>query len=269
MGFIKLDDEYSIRMRKKELQAKAESEKTSSAPFGSPVHLESSEGSEGPGKHMERIKNMYIWSEMAGKRLEFKIDELVHRFIASGQSHRYEFAYRAGKTWGSRPKPDTHIISCKVSYTNLDSEGSEPHPKQVQQSYANMEIAIFPSFTTMLVGTLVGSLLGTSAKQPFFSRIMGGEDFSLGLTLSDFLINLILAFVAGVVLMRRKDVQSFITIEDFWGGLLVGFVIGFTGYQGLTRLLGGDLLPPTDNQTATDNANTLFFNSTVFNITST
>jgi hypothetical protein len=46
-------------------------------------------------------------------------------------------------------------------------------------------------------------------------------------------INLILAFIAGVILVRKKDVQSFITIEDFWGGILIGFIVGYAGTQGL------------------------------------
>jgi hypothetical protein len=61
---------------------------------------------------------------------------------------------------------------------------------------------------------------------------------------------LIFSFIAGVVLMRRKDVQSFITIEDFWGGILIGFVIGYGGIQALQSIFH---LPLT-NQTGTANA---------------
>jgi riboflavin transporter FmnP len=43
--------------------------------------------------------------------------------------------------------------------------------------------------------------------------------------------NLILGFVIGITLMRKKDVQPFLTVEDFWGGILLGFLVGYTGQQ--------------------------------------
>ena len=87
---------------------------------------------------------------------------------------------------------------------------------------------------------------------------MAGHNFSnfkwsdlLGTDLlSKLVISLIFSFVAGVVLMRRKDVQSFITIEDFWGGILIGFVIGYGGIQGLQNFLH----LPFQSQSGTANA---------------
>jgi hypothetical protein len=43
--------------------------------------------------------------------------------------------------------------------------------------------------------------------------------------------NLILGFVIGITLMRKKDVQPFLTVEDFWGRILLGFLVGYTGQQ--------------------------------------
>ena len=31
--------------------------------------------------------------------------------------------------------------------------------------------------------------------------------------------------------MRKKDVQPFLTVEDFWGGILFGFQVGYSGQQ--------------------------------------
>ncbi|MFL6401359.1 MAG: hypothetical protein ACJ72J_17510 [Nitrososphaeraceae archaeon] len=58
------------------------------------------------------------------------------------------------------------------------------------------------------------------------------------------IVNLILGFIAGIVLMRRKDVQSFITIEDLWGGILIGFIVAYTGRQFLEGLLNLSSIGP-------------------------
>jgi hypothetical protein len=60
------------------------------------------------------------------------------------------------------------------------------------------------------------------------------------------MVNLILGFITGIVLMRRKDVQSFITIEDLWGGILVGFIVAYAGKQFFEEFLN---IPSILNQT--------------------
>ena len=50
------------------------------------------------------------------------------------------------------------------------------------------------------------------------------------------LANLIIAFVIAIILMRKKDVQPFLTIEDFWGGILIGFLVGYTGEDIIRQL---------------------------------
>ncbi|HSF51191.1 MAG TPA: hypothetical protein VLA74_10565 [Nitrososphaeraceae archaeon] len=38
--------------------------------------------------------------------------------------------------------------------------------------------------------------------------------------------------------MRKKDVQPFLTVEDFWGGLLLGFFVGYIGKSFIDRFFG-------------------------------
>jgi hypothetical protein len=42
---------------------------------------------------------------------------------------------------------------------------------------------------------------------------------------------MVFGFMTGIILMRKKDVETFITIEDIWGGILVGFFVGFYGKE--------------------------------------
>jgi hypothetical protein len=71
----------------------------------------------------------------------------------------------------------------------------------------------------MLGGAIIGSGLGTFSK---FLYTNNNDDINkvinqnLNFMIPSFLLNLVLAFIIGVVLMRKKDVQPFLTVEDFW-----------------------------------------------------
>lgn len=42
-------------------------------------------------------------------------------------------------------------------------------------------------------------------------------------------ISVILSAMAVVFLARKSDTQSLVSVEDFWGGLVIGFLVGYTG----------------------------------------
>ena len=54
--------------------------------------------------------------------------------------------------------------------------------------------------------------------------------------------------------MRKQDVQPFVTIEDFWGGILVGFITSYTSSQILDQLsqiqIISTLPPPSSSSPA-------------------
>jgi hypothetical protein len=152
------------------------------------------------------------------------------------------FYLKAGWSGGLRPRPDTYTISCDVTY---ELEGKSFHNR------TSIDISIFPSLGSMLVGTIVGSVLGTLVKELLTRKelmhefqILGWE----GTILPVFPIlftNVILGFIVAVVLMRKKDVQPFLTIEDFWGGILVGFLTSYTSAQLLGQLSKMQIINPT------------------------
>lgn len=53
------------------------------------------------------------------------------------------------------------------------------------------------------------------------------------------LVSVILSGIAIIFMVRKSDTQSFVSVEDFWGGLLIGFLVGYTGasfFQDLTGI---------------------------------
>lgn len=167
---------------------------------------------------------------------------LIHELKADVQpksSYSEIFYLKAGWSGGIRPRPDTYTISCDVRY-ELASK--------VYHNRTIIDISIFPSLGSMLAGAIVGSVLGTLVKELFSKNIQTHfTNNPLAATWSvipTLFSNLILAFIIAVVLMRKKDVQPFLTIEDFWGGILVGFLASYTSAQLFDQLAHINILNP-------------------------
>lgn len=167
--------------------------------------------------------------------------------VESKSTYRKVFKIKAG--WGSslRPRPDTYKISGEITY----EFGEKTYYRET-----NIDLSIFSSEGSMLSGTLFGSILGTVARRLTpDSRI--SETQRNELLLPSIFLNLILAFVAGLILMRKKDVQPFVTIEDFWGGKLLGFLIGYFGIQFFLQMLSGNTSTDTNGSTIADQQSNL------------
>jgi hypothetical protein len=249
MGLIKLPDEaWRIMNRSPEKQKeKAESREQTTEKINSfnrvlkawtklfpPASLVPTEDTIGP------MINFFLETrkELKTDRLEF-IYPTAEKQIIPGGSRQFQFAYRAGHWYGSRPKPDTHIIYCTIEFEELNPNSTSTG--SLQES-APIELSIFPSLTGMMFGTIIGGFLGTSA-----NGSLTAKNFSLVHWVPILLVNIILAFIAGIILMRRKDVQSFITIEDLWGGILIGFIVGYAGFEGFKKFLSTSPLSPTNS----------------------
>lgn len=73
-------------------------------------------------------------------------------------------------------------------------------------------------------------------------KLFGPHYFPYGL-LSALVAGLVVAAVLVVAFARKKDVQPFISIEDFYGGFFVGFVAGFEGISILKSVLPTGIPP--------------------------
>jgi hypothetical protein len=181
--------------------------------------------------------------EKGTKEIEFNNPPVIHPH----ESFPCDFKVKAG--WSAhpfRPRPDTYKLRVAAEYD-----------KDSKTCFASetIDLSLFPSFGSMLTGTLAGSLLGTIVKnadtipkiQP--PALASQGDF-VAQVMSIFAIPLIFGLIAGLILMRKKDVQPFLTIEDFWGGIVVGFAVGYGGSSILTRLLPTELGGSGSNQTS-------------------
>lgn len=118
-------------------------------------------------------------------------------------------------------KPSTYRLNLEVEYELAGVRNVDTVEHTIQ---------IRASMVSMMIGSMLGSFLGTLGA--------GGINAVAGIdSIQKLVPSLVLAAVSIVLFARKKDVQPIIAIEDFWGGLTIGFLIGYSGPQALGSLL--------------------------------
>ena len=139
----------------------------------------------------------------------------------------------------------TYSFSSIVRRWLFASGGDLVFPGQVKYRYAGeihhhtfeVRFTLRPPLIANGVGAIVGSLVGPVARglrdqgPAFFSTV--GVAFLAGVALTG-----ILSVVAVIYSSRKTgEAQPIVTVEDFWGGLLVGFLLGFLGNEFFGKLV--------------------------------
>lgn len=127
-------------------------------------------------------------------------------------------------------KPLEITLYAQIEYQVGDNKTSQVVP---------VPISIKAPLRSILIGANLGAIFGFLARQikegglkpPAFQ----GADFFIG-ALGSF----VMATIATVAFARKESAQGFITIEDFYGGFLVGALIGYFGTQYFERIIGGE-----------------------------
>lgn len=94
------------------------------------------------------------------------------------------------------------------------------------------DLDIRASLGSTIIGSIIGGFLGSLTRSP---------DIAAWLTapvLFPAIISSILAIITVVAFARKSDAQPLIAIEDFLGGLLLGFVVGYTGNALFEQVIG-------------------------------
>lgn len=93
---------------------------------------------------------------------------------------------------------------------------------------------------TVLAGSAIGSVAGIGAR--YFAN--PGQFLSQNVLLPKLALAVVLGVVAVVFMSRKSEKQSFISVEDFWGGLVIGFLVAYSGTEALPDVLGMAHNPP-------------------------
>ena len=100
----------------------------------------------------------------------------------------------------------------------MDGKINEDAIKQQFSIRAPLSAIIWGSLWGAIAGSLLRALYASASRPPldprFFADLCGG---------------ILLAAVVVIAFARKKDVQPFISVEDFWGGFFVGVIAAYGG----------------------------------------
>ena len=159
--------------------------------------------------------------------------------LQPGNTVVYSIALTTTKTLFFRPIQYILQYSINFSFTSIEYE-STLHTNTIAQTLT-IRAPIFSVMSGAAVGGFAGAFANILQK---IDRISSGNDalaeswLQLGVTL---VVSVILSVMAVVFLARKSDTQSLVSVEDFWGGLVIGFLVGYTGTSFFDSLAGIDV----------------------------
>lgn len=141
--------------------------------------------------------------------------------------------------------PSQYRLQFNVQYSfNKKPEvtsGKDINEDRIFSNTVSHELAIRPSVGSMIFGGAVGGAIGSVSRvlqvNPAneIQQFKGIDYYTSGVSV---LLAVILSCIAIIFMARKSDAQSFISVEDFWGGLLIGFLVGYTGTSFFQELTG-------------------------------
>ena len=155
-------------------------------------------------------------------RLESYKKGLIPVVLQPGDSVVHQFIFRTKSWLFFTPLAHTLQIQIRYKVDNRDHLDS-----------TRFDLTIQAAITATIVGSVIGGAVGAIARL-LSDMIRTGtvnvstQVFGLPQLLS-LLLAVILSALTVVSFARKSGVQQIISVEDFWGGLFLGFLIGFLG----------------------------------------
>lgn len=144
-------------------------------------------------------------------------------------------------------RSDQSILFRPASY-NLHIEIQYEAESTSHVDVVNYSLAISTSMVSMCSGALLGAILGTVAQNLISERVAFDPSLPVNWpqllkVIATTVANVILSMMAVIVFSRKKDVQPILSIEDFWGSILIGFLVGYNGHAFFDKLLPSEVKP--------------------------
>ncbi len=135
-------------------------------------------------------------------------------------------------------RPIQYMMHFNVNYAFSPPQTEDTTQTRLHTNTIAQPLVIRAPVWAIMVGAVVGGLAGFGAR--FAQTLSSGAALPLnvGEVLVSALLTLILSAIAVVLVARKSDTQSFVTVEDFWGGVVIGFLVGYTGSSAFEALAG-------------------------------
>ncbi len=122
--------------------------------------------------------------------------------------------------------PVSHTFQIQVRYTINNKNHIDTLP---------FSIDIRAPMRASIIGSIIGSILGFIVSESKNSIDFYSTNFWLSISRT-----IIFALIIIVAFARKSNVQQVVSVEDFWGGLFTGFLVGYSGDTFIKRILGED-----------------------------
>jgi hypothetical protein len=142
--------------------------------------------------------------------------------LQPGDSVTNVFVLRTRKGWNFRPTSFNLDVTVQYLVDNETHHQTIPYTLDIQAA---------PGSTVW--GAVLGSVFGVLAGE--MKIIFEGDWLTV---VPKLIVSMILSAFAVIAFARKAGVQPIIAIQDFWGGLLIGFLVGYSGTQVLGNLFG-------------------------------
>jgi hypothetical protein len=135
--------------------------------------------------------------------------------------------------------PARYKLQLTVIY-GLQPESPATGKNDIRELYSNtssFNVQVRAALWSVILGGVIGGVVGSVARS---LQGTGGETAFSGTransTIGALALSAILSGAAVIFSARKTEAQSFVTVEDFWGGLLIGFLIGYSGTAAFAKI---------------------------------
>jgi hypothetical protein len=150
--------------------------------------------------------------------------------------------YRSGRQPAILHPGDSVVVHFILKTTRWITFAPIAHTFQIQVRYevdgfTHVDTIPFPlsiraPMASALVGATLGSFLGSLVNQK--TSLVNGQTELI----QSVLTSMIFAIVIVVAFARKNNVQQVVSVEDFWGGVFIGFLVGYSGEKFIESVLG-------------------------------
>jgi hypothetical protein len=120
---------------------------------------------------------------------------------------------------------------------NNARDGGENNARKLCSNTSSFNVQVRAALWSVILGGVIGGVVGSVARS---LQGVGGETAFSGThansTIGALALSAILSGAAVIFSARKTEAQSFVTVEDFWGGLLIGFLIGYSGTAAFAKI---------------------------------
>ncbi len=163
--------------------------------------------------------------------------------LIPGETYSYSFFGKATNVYWFRP--DKYKFMLWVEYKE-DNEDNLIKESKIE------ELDVLTPISSIMFGALIGGVMGGIV------RIFNSKS-SYGLlgTGLELLGTAILSVFAVIFVARKTGTQTLITVQDIYGGVFVGFLVGYSGRTFFDQLLGITSPPSPTNSSQTNITSTI------------